>query len=46
MLRSLLSVDQVPTEKTLEPVAVARVIAQCVCGDLVCTSGEVIYVHK
>jgi len=25
---------------------VARVIVQCVCGDLDCTSGEVIYVHR
>jgi NAD(P)-dependent dehydrogenase (short-subunit alcohol dehydrogenase family) len=46
MLRSLLTADQLPTEKTLEPAAVARVITQCVCGDLGCTSGEVIYVHK
>ena len=46
MLRSLISTDQLPTEKTLEPVAVARVIAQCICDDLACTSGEVIYVHK
>ncbi len=46
MLRSLISADQLPTDKTLEPEAVARVIAQCVCGDLACTSGEVIYVHK
>ncbi len=46
MFRSLFSPQQYPTEKTLEPVAVARVIAQCVHGDLACTSGEVIYVHK
>jgi NAD(P)-dependent dehydrogenase (short-subunit alcohol dehydrogenase family) len=46
MLRSLLSVDQLPSDKTLEPAAVGRVIVQCVCGDLACTSGEVIYVHK
>jgi 3-oxoacyl-[acyl-carrier protein] reductase len=46
MLRSLLSADQLPSDKTLEPAVVARVIAQCVCGDLTCTSGEVIYVHK
>jgi 3-oxoacyl-[acyl-carrier protein] reductase len=46
MLRSLISAEQLPTEKTLDPVEVARVIVQCVCGDLACTSGEVIYVKK
>jgi NAD(P)-dependent dehydrogenase (short-subunit alcohol dehydrogenase family) len=46
MLRSIISTDQVPKEKTLEPGAVARVIVQSVCGDLACTSGEVIYLHK
>jgi 3-oxoacyl-[acyl-carrier protein] reductase len=46
MLRSIISTEQVPTEKTLAPQDVARVIVQCVCGDLACTSGEVIYVHK
>jgi NAD(P)-dependent dehydrogenase (short-subunit alcohol dehydrogenase family) len=46
MLRSIITRDQVPTEKTLDPAEVARVIVQCVCGELACTSGEVIYVHK
>jgi NAD(P)-dependent dehydrogenase (short-subunit alcohol dehydrogenase family) len=46
MLRSIITTDQVPTEKTLAPQDVVRVIVQCVCGDLACTSGEVIYVHK
>jgi NAD(P)-dependent dehydrogenase (short-subunit alcohol dehydrogenase family) len=46
MLRSIITKEQVPTEKTLDPAAVARVIVQCVSGDLSCTSGEVIYVHK
>ena len=46
MFRSLLTKEQYPTEKTLDPAEVARVIVQCVCGDLACTSGEVIYVHK
>jgi NAD(P)-dependent dehydrogenase (short-subunit alcohol dehydrogenase family) len=46
MLRDIVSVEQLPTSKTLEPADVARVIAQCVCGDLRHTSGEVIYVHK
>lgn len=46
MLRGIFSEEQIPKNKRLEPAAVAKVIAQCVCGDLVCTSGEVIYVHK
>jgi 3-oxoacyl-[acyl-carrier protein] reductase len=46
MLREIISHEQVPTEKTLEPAEVARVIVQCVEGDLKCTSGEVIYVQK
>jgi len=46
MLRSLFSKENLPESKTLTPEAVARVIVQCVCGDLDCTSGEVIYVHK
>ena len=46
MLRSLLTAQQLPSERTLDPVAVGRVIVQCVCGDLECTSGEIIYVHK
>ena len=33
-------------KQTLDPSAVAKVIAQLVAGDLVHTSGEVIYVHK
>jgi NAD(P)-dependent dehydrogenase (short-subunit alcohol dehydrogenase family) len=46
MLRSLFSAQNLPESKTLRPEAVARVIVQCICGDLDCTSGEVIYVHK
>lgn len=46
MLREIMSVDQLPTGRTLDPSDVARVIGQCVTGDLVHTSGEVIYVHK
>jgi NAD(P)-dependent dehydrogenase (short-subunit alcohol dehydrogenase family) len=46
MLRSLMTVEQCPTEKTLDPKQVAAVIAQCACGDLAVTSGEVVYVHK
>jgi 3-oxoacyl-[acyl-carrier protein] reductase len=46
MFRSLMTVEQYPTEKTLDPRQVAAVIAQCACGDLAVTSGEVVYVHK
>jgi NAD(P)-dependent dehydrogenase (short-subunit alcohol dehydrogenase family) len=46
MLRGLFSTEQFPAEKTLSPEAVARVILNCVRGDLVYTSGEVIYLHR
>ena len=46
MFRQILSAEQYPTEKTLSPADVARVIAQCVTGELSHTSGEVIYMHK
>ena len=46
MFRGILSKEQVPTEKVLDPADVARVIAACVTGDLRYTSGEVIYLHK
>ena len=46
MLRKIASKEQVPPENTLDPADVARVILQCICGDLQQTSGEVIYVHK
>jgi len=46
MLRSIISQQQLSSEKTLPPQSVAKVIVQCACGDLACTSGEVIYVHK
>ena len=46
MLRSLLSAEQYPREKVLEPEDVAKVIGQCVRGDLRYTSGEVIYLQK
>jgi NAD(P)-dependent dehydrogenase (short-subunit alcohol dehydrogenase family) len=46
MLRASFSHEQIPKEKALSPMEVAKVIVQCVCGDLGCTSGEVIYVHK
>jgi NAD(P)-dependent dehydrogenase (short-subunit alcohol dehydrogenase family) len=46
MFRKLVSTDQWPTEKCLEPVEVARVIVDCVTGSLRYTSGDVIWVHK
>jgi NAD(P)-dependent dehydrogenase (short-subunit alcohol dehydrogenase family) len=46
MFREIMTPQQYPAEKTLAPADVARVIGQCVRGDLRHTSGEVIYVHK
>jgi meso-butanediol dehydrogenase/(S,S)-butanediol dehydrogenase/diacetyl reductase len=46
MFRAIMSPQQYPTEKTLDPADVAKVIAQCVAGDLQYTSGEVIWLHK
>jgi 3-oxoacyl-[acyl-carrier protein] reductase len=46
MLRSLFSEEQFESSKTMAPEDVARIIVQCVCGDLKYTSGQVIYVQK
>jgi 3-oxoacyl-[acyl-carrier protein] reductase len=46
MFRQILSTEQYPTEKALSPDDVARIILQCVTGEIRYTSGEVIYVHK
>ena len=46
MFRGLMTADQYPPGKTLDPSDVAGVIADCVTGSLRYTSGEVIYVHK
>ncbi len=46
MFREIMSPEQWPTEKTLDPAEVARIVAQCIDGKLRHTSGEVIYVHK
>jgi NAD(P)-dependent dehydrogenase (short-subunit alcohol dehydrogenase family) len=46
MFRKLRSPQEFPTHLTLQPADVARVIGQCVAGDLRYTSGEVIYIHK
>lgn len=45
-LRAIASTDVIPSADTLTPADVARVIAQCVVGDLAHTSGETIYLHK
>jgi NAD(P)-dependent dehydrogenase (short-subunit alcohol dehydrogenase family) len=46
MFRGILSAEQFPVDKTLQPEEVAKVIGQCVAGDLRFTSGEVIWVRK
>jgi NAD(P)-dependent dehydrogenase (short-subunit alcohol dehydrogenase family) len=46
MFRKLMTPAQFPQEKTLDPADVARIVAQCVTGELKHTSGEVIWVHK
>jgi NAD(P)-dependent dehydrogenase (short-subunit alcohol dehydrogenase family) len=46
MFRQIATPQQWPVEKTLDPADVARVIVQCVKGDLRYTSGEVIFVRK
>jgi len=46
MFRKLMTPERYPTEKALAPADVARVIVQCVRGELRHTSGEVIYIHK
>jgi NAD(P)-dependent dehydrogenase (short-subunit alcohol dehydrogenase family) len=46
LLRSILTPEQFPTERTMVPADVAKVIAQCATGDLRYSSGEVIWMHK
>jgi NAD(P)-dependent dehydrogenase (short-subunit alcohol dehydrogenase family) len=46
MFRQIMTPEQYPSDKTLEPADVARVIANCIAGDLRYSSGEVIYLHK
>jgi NAD(P)-dependent dehydrogenase (short-subunit alcohol dehydrogenase family) len=46
MFRQMVSKEKWPVEKTLEPADVARVVAQCIDGDLKYTSGEVIFLSK
>jgi NAD(P)-dependent dehydrogenase (short-subunit alcohol dehydrogenase family) len=46
MFRRMVSKEKWPVEKTLEPADVARVVAQCIDGDLKYASGEVIFLSK
>jgi NAD(P)-dependent dehydrogenase (short-subunit alcohol dehydrogenase family) len=46
MFRRLMTPQQYPPEKTMAPQDVARVVLQCVVGELRYASGEVIYLHK
>ena len=46
MFRNLPGMADYPKESTMSPAEVARVIVQCVTGELALTSGEVIYLHK
>jgi NAD(P)-dependent dehydrogenase (short-subunit alcohol dehydrogenase family) len=46
MLRGLFSPQEVPAEVTLAPADVAKVVGQCVAGDLKLSSGEVIWLHR
>jgi NAD(P)-dependent dehydrogenase (short-subunit alcohol dehydrogenase family) len=46
MFRNLMTPEQFPAEKTLDPAEVARVVVQCVTGELAHTSGEVVWMHK
>ncbi|QOV87475.1 SDR family NAD(P)-dependent oxidoreductase [Humisphaera borealis] len=46
MFRKIMTPEQFPKEKTLDPADVARVIAGCIQGDLRYASGEVIYLHR
>ena len=46
MFRQIRTADEWPADKTLDPADVARVVLQCVRGDLRHASGEVIYLSK
>ena len=46
MFRRIMTTEQYPRDKTLDPADVAKVIAGCVQGDLRYASGEVIYLHR
>lgn len=46
MFRALPGMASFPKDATMSPDDVARVIVQCITGELAHTSGEVIYLHK
>jgi len=46
MFRGIMSPRQFPASRTLSPAQVARAIVQCIRGELQCTSGEVVWIHK
>jgi NAD(P)-dependent dehydrogenase (short-subunit alcohol dehydrogenase family) len=46
MFRRMVSKEKWPVEKTLDPADVARVVAQCIDGDLKYASGEVIFLSR
>jgi NAD(P)-dependent dehydrogenase (short-subunit alcohol dehydrogenase family) len=46
MFRGIMTEAQYSREKTLSPADVAKVIVQCIRGELCYASGEVIYLHK
>jgi len=46
MFRAIMPPEQFPPRDTLDPGEVARIIGQCITGELRNTSGEVIYLHK
>lgn len=46
MFRGIATKEQFSPERTLDPADVARIIVQCISGELQHTSGEVIYLHK
>ncbi len=46
MFRSLPGMADFPRDSTMSPDDVARVIVQCITGELAHTSGEAIYLHK
>lgn len=46
MFRNLPGMAEFPAESMMSPDDVARIIVQCLTGELAHTSGEVIYLHK
>ena len=46
MFRAIFSEEKYPASKVMDPAEVARVVGQCVSGELANTSGEVIWLHK